>query len=211
MIEANSPQANNDFSLRYLLLLLLYFFSATLQAQICGGVANALLSPTGQSPAPRADDRSAQFAGQALSRYAVDANGFPSPPSQRLSKTKSTGEVAKEATYINRSLSFLEQVTGALSEKGREHVPYRSSKLTHVLKDSLGGNCQTVMIATVWGEAVHLRETLSTLKFASRMARVSNEVSVNVRQVREKGKRKTTIYSLVQICNQSEHISRASR
>jgi kinesin family protein 6/9 len=137
---------------------------------------------------PRADDRGAQSAGQAFSRYAVNTN--PLPPSQRLSKTKSTGEVAKEAVYINRSLSFLEQVTGALSEKGREHVPYRSSKLTHVLKDSLGGNCQTVMIATVWGEAVHLRETLSTLKFASRMARVSNEVSVNVRQVSKKRKKR---------------------
>jgi hypothetical protein len=57
------------------------------------------------------------------------------------------------------------QVVRAASERGREHVPYRSSKLTHVLKDSLGGNCATVLIANVWGEPAQLDETLSTCRW----------------------------------------------
>ena len=61
----------------------------------------------------------------------------------------------------------------------RAHVPYRSSKLTHILKDSLGGNCKTVMIANIWPTAtdVHLSQTLSTLRFASRMKCVRNRVA----------------------------------
>jgi len=83
--------------------------------------------------------------------------------------------------YINKSLSFLEQCVNALTDRGREHVPFRQSKLTHVLKDSLGGNCRTTMIANIWGEAAQLEETISTLSFATRMMRVKNEVQVNVR------------------------------
>jgi kinesin family protein 6/9 len=56
-------------------------------------------------------------------------------------------------------------VVRAASERGRDHVPYRSSKLTHVLKDSLGGNCATVLIANVWGEPAQLDETLSTCRW----------------------------------------------
>ncbi len=69
-----------------------------------------------------------------------------------------------------------------MSDKGRDHVPYRSSKLTHVLKDSLGGNCRTVLIANVWGEAGQLDETLSTCRFAARMANVQCDVTANVVQ-----------------------------
>lgn len=50
-------------------------------------------------------------------------------------------------------------------------MPYRSSKLTHVLKDSLGGNCQTVLIANIWAETAQIDETLSTCRFAQRMMR----------------------------------------
>ena len=82
-----------------------------------------------------------------------------------------SGVVANEAQHINKSLSFLEQVIIALGEKNREHIPYRSSKLTHMLKDSLGGNCKTIMIANVWAEPVHLEETLGTCNFAKRMMR----------------------------------------
>eukprot|EP00854_Cymbomonas_tetramitiformis_P012243 gene12243-14456_t len=102
--------------------------------------------------------------------------------SERLSKTKSEGSVAKEAQYINKSLSFLEQVIIALGDKSRDHIPYRSSKLTHMLKDSLGGNCKTIMIANIWGESAQLEETLSTCKFAQRMTRVANDATVNFRQ-----------------------------
>ena len=82
--------------------------------------------------------------------------------SERLSKTQSEGRTQREAQYINRSLSLLEQVVVALGEKNRSHVPYRSSRLTHMLEDSLGGNCLTTVIANVWGEAQHIDETLST-------------------------------------------------
>ncbi|XP_075276081.1 kinesin-like protein KIF9 isoform X3 [Opisthocomus hoazin] len=79
--------------------------------------------------------------------------------SERLSKTGSEGQVLKEATYINKSLSFLEQIVVALADPKREHIPFRQSKLTHVLKDSLGGNCNTVLVANICGEAVHVEET----------------------------------------------------
>ena len=103
--------------------------------------------------------------------------------SERVKKTGSSGVTLKEATYINRSLTFLEQVVVALTErKGRsnDHVPYRQSKLTHILKDSIGGNCKTVMLATIWPEIQFLQETLSTLNFAQRMGGVVNVTSVNI-------------------------------
>uniref|UniRef100_W5MVQ4 Kinesin-like protein n=1 Tax=Lepisosteus oculatus TaxID=7918 RepID=W5MVQ4_LEPOC len=89
--------------------------------------------------------------------------------SERLSKTGSEGQVLKEALHINKSLSFLEQAIIALADSRRDHVPFRQSKLTHALKDSLGGNCNTVLVANIYGEAAHIEETLSTLRFASRM------------------------------------------
>ena len=103
--------------------------------------------------------------------------------SERVKKTGSSGITLKEATYINRSLTFLEQVVVALTEKkGRanDHVPYRQSKLTHILKDSIGGNCKTVMVANIWPEEQFLQETLSTLNFAQRMGGVVNVASVNI-------------------------------
>ena len=69
----------------------------------------------------------------------------------------------------------------ALSDKHRDHIPYRQSKLTNILKDSIGGNCKTVFIGNIWPEITHLEETISTLKFASRIRKVVNEASVNVR------------------------------
>lgn len=69
-----------------------------------------------------------------------------------------------EAKYINKSLSFLEQVTLALTERNRDHIPYRQSKLTHILKDSIGGNCATVMIANIWAEPEQIEETVSKVQ-----------------------------------------------
>lgn len=62
--------------------------------------------------------------------------------------------------YINKSLTFLEQVVLALADKRREHVPFRQSKLTHCLKDSIGGNCSTRLIANIWTEAAQIEETV---------------------------------------------------
>jgi hypothetical protein len=89
--------------------------------------------------------------------------------SERMNKTGSVGTVQKEANYINRSLSFLEQVVIALSQSNRDHIPYRQSKLTYLLKDSLGGNSNTYLIACIWPRRDHAWETLSTLRFAARM------------------------------------------
>ena len=63
--------------------------------------------------------------------------------------------------YINKSLSFLEQTVIALADKNREHVPFRQTKLTHCLKDSIGGNCNTLLIGNIWGEAAQIEETVS--------------------------------------------------
>ena len=64
--------------------------------------------------------------------------------------------------------------------KRKEYVPYRQSKLTHILKDAIGGNCRTIMIATIWPEEQFILDTLSTLNFAKRMKNVVNDLSVNI-------------------------------
>ena len=102
--------------------------------------------------------------------------------SERVKETGSSGIALKEAAYINKSLTFLEQVVVALTDKTRrkEYVPYRQSKLTHILKDGIGGNCRTIMIATIWPEEQFILDTLSTLNFAKRMKNVVNDLSVNI-------------------------------
>ncbi|KAI2529320.1 kinesin family member 9 [Homo sapiens] len=83
--------------------------------------------------------------------------------SERLGKSGSEGQVLKEATYINKSLSFLEQAIIALGDQKRDHIPFRQCKLTHALKDSLGGNCNMVLVTNIYGEAAQLEETGSRL------------------------------------------------
>ncbi|KAF0695865.1 Aste57867_13385 [Aphanomyces stellatus] len=104
--------------------------------------------------------------------------------SERLKKTMNDEDgtshkttIKKESMYINQSLTFLEQCIVALGSREQRHIPYRQTKLTNVLKDSLGGNCNTLMFACVWGESKHLEETISTLKLAQRMMRVQNEAT----------------------------------
>ncbi|XP_064647221.1 kinesin-like protein KIF9 [Lineus longissimus] len=99
--------------------------------------------------------------------------------SERLGKTKSEGKTQQEAMYINKSLTFLEQTIIALADRRRDHIPFRQTKLTHYLKDSIGGNCRTVLIANVWGEQEQIEETISTLRFATRMMCVNSEPAVN--------------------------------
>lgn len=72
-------------------------------------------------------------------------------------------------------------MVNALAEK-RDYIPYRQSKLTNFLRDSIGGNSRTIMFANIWPQSAHVEETCSTLRFASRMAKISNEVTVNVTQ-----------------------------
>ncbi|KAF4759068.1 Kinesin member [Perkinsus olseni] len=74
----------------------------------------------------------------------------------------------KEVSSINRSCTYLEQVVLALASKNRDHVPYRQSKLTYILKDSLGGNCKSALIAAIWPEARHFEETASSAGWGAR-------------------------------------------
>ncbi|TPP44072.1 Kinesin motor domain family protein [Leishmania donovani] len=103
--------------------------------------------------------------------------------SERVSKTGVSGTILTEAKHINLSLHFLEQVIVALSEKAkgvRDHVPYRNSFLTMVLRDSLGRNCKTVMLATAHVVASQVAETMSTCQFAQRVALIQQAPQVNV-------------------------------
>ena len=90
--------------------------------------------------------------------------------------------VKTEARYINRSLSYLEQVIIALHDKAqgnRVHVPYRNSLMTSILRDSLGGNCRTVMIANLSTDISNEEETISTSRFALRCQKLVNQLYRN--------------------------------
>ncbi|XP_022237698.1 kinesin-like protein KIF21A isoform X2 [Limulus polyphemus] len=101
--------------------------------------------------------------------------------SERLKRTGATGDRAKEGISINCGLLALGNVISALGDKSRKvtHVPYRDSKLTRLLQDSLGGNSQTLMIACVSPSDRDFMETLNTLKYANRAKNIKNRVMVN--------------------------------
>jgi hypothetical protein len=97
--------------------------------------------------------------------------------SERQSKTRATGDTLKEAAKINLSLSCLGNVISALVEQ--KFVPYRDSKLTRLLQDSLGGNTKTAMIANVGPADYNYEETLSTLRYANRAKNIKNRPRIN--------------------------------
>uniref|UniRef100_A0AAR2K4K4 Kinesin motor domain-containing protein n=1 Tax=Pygocentrus nattereri TaxID=42514 RepID=A0AAR2K4K4_PYGNA len=101
--------------------------------------------------------------------------------SERLKRTGATGDRAKEGISINCGLLALGNVISALGDKSKRstHVPYRDSKLTRLLQDSLGGNSQTVMIACISPSDRDFMETLNTLKYANRARNIKNKVVVN--------------------------------
>ncbi|XP_037547083.1 kinesin-like protein KIF13B [Nematolebias whitei] len=131
--------------------------------------------------------------GEKVSRLSlVDLAG-----SERAAKTGAAGERLKEGSNINKSLTTLGLVISALAEQGTaknktKFVPYRDSVLTWLLKDCLGGNSRTAMVATVSPAADNYEETLSTLRYADRAKSIVNHAVVNedpnariIRELRE--------------------------
>ena len=99
--------------------------------------------------------------------------------SERQAKTGTTGTRLKEASNINLSLTSLSLVIAALTDPKAKFVPYRNSKLTRILSDSLGGNSKTLLIACIGPAKVNLDETLSTLRFASQAKAIRNKPVIN--------------------------------
>ncbi|KAL3849730.1 hypothetical protein ACJIZ3_011612 [Penstemon smallii] len=110
--------------------------------------------------------------------------------SERVDKSEVTGDRLKEAQHINRSLSALGDVISSLAQKN-SHVPYRNSKLTQLLQDSLGGQAKTLMFVHISPEPDAIGETISTLKFAERVASVElgaarvNKDSSDVKELKD--------------------------
>lgn len=110
--------------------------------------------------------------------------------SERVDKSEVVGDRLKEALYINKSLSALGDVIASLAQKN-SHVPYRNSKLTQLLQDSLGGQAKTLMFVHISPEPDAVNETISTLKFAERVASVelgaakANKEGGEVRELKE--------------------------
>ncbi|XP_032405673.1 LOW QUALITY PROTEIN: kinesin-like protein KIF17 [Xiphophorus hellerii] len=99
--------------------------------------------------------------------------------SERQSKTGATGERLREATKINLSLSALGNVISALVVGRSKYIPYRDSKLTRLLQDSLGGNTRTLMIACLSPADNNYEESLSTLRYANRAKSIQNRPRIN--------------------------------
>jgi len=102
--------------------------------------------------------------------------------SERISKGHIEGNLVNETKHINLSLTYLEQVIIALKslQQGkRAHIPYRNSAMTTILKDSLGGNCRTSLIACLSIDCENFEETISTCRFALRCGQLENTVKKN--------------------------------
>ena len=116
----------------------------------------------------------ADFSSKCGKIYLVDLAG-----SERISKTGAAGNTLTEAKNINKSLTSLGLVINALTDGKSTHVPYRDSKLTRILQESLGGNSKTSLIVTCSPSIFNESETISTLKFGTRAKQIKNKAKVN--------------------------------
>lgn len=116
----------------------------------------------------------------------VDLAGSERLHEDELIKTENT----EETGFINKSLFILSNVINKLAEgKKQTHIPYRDSKLTRYLQNSLGGNSLTTIICTISPASMNFYQTLSTLRFATRAKKVQNKVGLNeVRDQRGKSR-----------------------
>ncbi|KAL9229188.1 hypothetical protein vseg_004681 [Gypsophila vaccaria] len=121
-----------------------------------------------------------RFGGGNSSMLSANVNFVDLAGSERTSQTLSTGTRLKEGSHINRSLLTLGKVIRTLSKGPKGHVPYRDSKLTRILHNSLGGNARTAIICTMSPAHSHLEQTRNTLLFASCAKQVNTNAQVNV-------------------------------
>ncbi|KAI8983999.1 kinesin heavy chain [Mycotypha africana] len=106
--------------------------------------------------------------------YLVDLAG-----SEKVGKTGASGQTLEEAKKINKSLTALGMVINALTDGKSSHVPYRDSKLTRILQESLGGNSRTTLIINCSPSSYNEAETISTLRFGARAKTIKNKAKVN--------------------------------
>lgn len=99
--------------------------------------------------------------------------------SEKVGKTGASGQTLEEAKKINKSLSALGMVINSLTDGKAKHVPYRDSKLTRILQESLGGNSRTTLIINCSPNSYNVEETLSTLKFGERAKKIQNKAKIN--------------------------------
>uniref|UniRef100_A0A8C8VQR9 Kinesin-like protein n=1 Tax=Pelusios castaneus TaxID=367368 RepID=A0A8C8VQR9_9SAUR len=120
--------------------------------------------------------------------------------SERACATNSKGARFREGTNINRSLLALGNVINALADpkSKKQHIPYRNSKLTRLLKDSLGGNCRTIMIAAVSPSSMFYDDTYNTLKYANRAKDIKSSLKSNIVSL------DSHISQYVKICNEQK-------
>ncbi|KAL9087207.1 MAG: hypothetical protein Q9159_003774 [Coniocarpon cinnabarinum] len=99
--------------------------------------------------------------------------------SEKVGKTGASGQTLEEAKKINKSLSALGMVINALTDGKATHIPYRDSKLTRILQESLGGNSRTTLIINCSPSSYNVEETISTLRFGTRAKKIENKAKVN--------------------------------
>ncbi|KAI8069465.1 P-loop containing nucleoside triphosphate hydrolase protein [Gongronella butleri] len=144
----------------------------------CSSRSHAIFSISLKQQTMDTDDDNAPMPRRLVSKFHfVDLAG-----SERLKRTNAFGDRQKEGISINTGLLALGNVISALGDETRRtvHVPYRDSKLTRLLQDSLGGNSHTLMLACVSTSTADYTETLNTLKYANRARNIQNRVEINV-------------------------------